>query len=98
MTAHTSGYSSIASSRKVRVSPSILLAHVLAHEITHILQVSCRHSDRGVMKAGWDGFDYDDMAWAPIAFAKYDIDLIHRGIAARAAAQVALNRETAAEV
>jgi len=62
-----------------------LLAHVLVHEITHILQGFSRHSDQGVMKASWDGSDYSAMAWKPLAFAREDIDLIHLGLAARAA-------------
>src|SRR5262249_27415941 len=30
-----------------------LLAYVLAHEITHILQGVARHSETGIMKANW---------------------------------------------
>src|SRR5689334_24555228 len=38
--------------RKVKGTQiSSLLAHVLAHEVTHILQGIHRHSDRGLMKA-----------------------------------------------
>ena len=62
-----------------------LLAHVLVHEITHILQGVSRHSDDGVMKARWDGSDYSAMSSKPLAFASEDIGLIHRGLAARAA-------------
>src|SRR5712692_4303437 len=60
------------------VSPSVLLAHVLIHEITHILQGIDRHSDSGVMKACWTGQDYQAMAWKPLPFASEDVDLIHR--------------------
>jgi hypothetical protein len=63
---------------------SFLLAHVLVHEVTHILQGIHRHSDRGVMKATWDGSDYKALTWKPLAFTPEDIDLIHRGLAARA--------------
>jgi len=62
-----------------------LLAHVLVHEVTHILQGIHRHSGRGVMKANWDGSDYQAMRWKPLSFTPEDIDLIHRGLAARAA-------------
>ena len=62
-----------------------LLAHVLVHEITHILQGVDRHSAQGVMKATWDGSDYAAMTWQPLAFAYHDIELIHRGLAAGAA-------------
>ena len=71
-----------------------LLAHVLVHEITHILQGIQRHSDQGVMKAAWDGSDYVAMTWKPLAFASHDIELIHRGLAG-GAAQAALPRVAA---
>jgi len=62
-----------------------LLAHVLVHEITHILQVVSRHSHHGIMKARWEREDFDHMVSKPLAFTDEDIDLIHRGLAARAA-------------
>ena len=34
-----------------------LLAHVLAHEIAHVLQSIKRHSEEGIMKARWDAHD-----------------------------------------
>ena len=60
-----------------------LLAHVLVHEITHILQGVCRHSDHGVMKAHWEQKDYADMIWATLPFADEDIDLIYSGLLTR---------------
>src|SRR2546426_12714204 len=72
--------------RKVKpVQMSSLLAHVLVHEVTHILQGIHRHSGLGLMKANWDGSDYQAMTWKPLPFTPEDIDLIHRGLAARAA-------------
>jgi hypothetical protein len=38
-----------------------LLAHVLAHEITHVLQQTEHHSSDGVMKAVWSSDDYASM-------------------------------------
>jgi hypothetical protein len=73
---------------KQKVKPSqtpSLLAHVLSHELTHILQGIHRHSDRGLMKATWDGADYVAMMWKPLPFTPEDIELIHRGLAARTA-------------
>jgi hypothetical protein len=61
------------------VLPPVLLAHVLVHEITHILQGIDRHSDSGVMKACWTAPDYEAMARKPLPFASDDVDLIHRG-------------------
>ena len=60
-------------------SPAIVLAHVLVHEITHILQGSDRHSDSGVMKARWTDRDYAAMAYNALPFTPEDILLIHEG-------------------
>ena len=70
--------------RKVssEVAP-ILLAHVLVHEIAHILQGISRHSGAGIMKAAWGPEDYFQMRKRPLEFMGEDILLIHRGLAAR---------------
>jgi hypothetical protein len=62
-----------------------LLAHVIVHEVTHILQGVVRHSDSGIMKAWWSPKDYEQMERAPLAFTADDIDLIQLGLAKRAA-------------
>jgi hypothetical protein len=41
---------------------SVLLAHVLAHEISHILQGTDEHSASGLMKRRWDASDFWRMA------------------------------------
>ena len=64
---------------------SALLAHVMTHEITHLLQGISRHTATGVMKAHWDAKDVADMAQDPLPFASEDIDLIQRGLVRRAA-------------
>jgi hypothetical protein len=64
-----------------------VLAHVLVHEITHILQGISRHSETGVMKASWDGNDYLEMGWKSLPFAPIDVTLIHRALAARMSVQ-----------
>jgi hypothetical protein len=61
-----------------------LLAHVLAHEITHMLEGVLRHSSTGVMKAQWDNKDYEQMAWKPLPFTPDDVVLIHDGLIRRA--------------
>jgi hypothetical protein len=65
------------------VFATALLAHVLAHEITHVLQQTDRHSAGGVMKAHWDGRDFHNMAWRPLPFSSEDVELIQLGIANR---------------
>jgi hypothetical protein len=69
-----------------------LLAHVLVHEITHILQKICRHSAHGVMKALWEQKDYSQMRWKPLTFADEDIDLIRSGLTAQAARVMVASR------
>lgn len=59
---------------------STLLAHVMTHEITHLLQGISRHSDSGVMKAQWSAHDFLQMAYKPLPFTAEDIDLIRRGL------------------
>jgi hypothetical protein len=62
-----------------------VLAHVMVHEVTHILQGFPRHSDSGIMKAHWDDNDFLQMAWKPLPFTEHDVDLIRRGLDAREA-------------
>lgn len=64
---------------------TVLLAHVMTHEITHILEGIARHSAEGVMKAHWTRGDYSRMCWKPLKFADEDVVLIHRGLERRAA-------------
>jgi hypothetical protein len=68
-----------------------ILAHVLVHEITHILQGVRRHSESGVMKAGWARAEYNEMAFQPLPFTKTNVILIHKGLDARDARDRAAN-------
>jgi hypothetical protein len=58
----------------------ILLAYVLVHEITHILQGVMHHSESGIMKAHWDSTDLFEMGRKPLAFADEDVRLIRLGL------------------
>jgi hypothetical protein len=58
---------------------SIVLAHVLVHETTHVLQRISRHSDTGIMKARWSLEDHAAMRLHPLPFAPEDLVLIHLG-------------------
>jgi hypothetical protein len=72
---------------KTKVSPErvpAVLAHVLVHEITHVLQGVGRHSETGVMKARWEFADYSRMLSKRLEFTQFDIDLIHYRLAAPA--------------
>ena len=61
-------------------SATPVLAHVLVHEITHILQGVNRHSQEGIMKAHWDSQDYRQMVGEKLLFADDDLRLIHNWV------------------
>ena len=76
-------YDRVRAATEPELTPN-LLAHVLVHEITHILQGTCRHSDTGIMKARWAHADYMEMGQKPLSFTEEDVQLIRAGLAARA--------------
>jgi len=59
--------------------PSVL-AHVLVHEITHVIEGIDRHSAAGIMKAHWNDQDYFEMRRKPLVFAEEDVNLIYAGL------------------
>jgi len=61
-----------------------VLAHVMVHEITHILQGVARHSEEGIMKAHWTIEDRLTMRRTPLSFTPKDVELIFVGLDARA--------------
>ena len=69
--------------RSSREAP--ILAHVLAHEIGHVLQGTNAHAQTGVMKAHWNGQDYDAMEKKPLEFTSLDVELIKDGLNLRRA-------------
>lgn len=60
-----------------------LLAYVLVHEITHMLQGIERHSESGIMKARWGRREYSEMQRGILGFAKNDVESIYHGLAWR---------------
>jgi len=60
-----------------------LLGHVMAHEITHVLQGVARHSETGLMKPNWAMSDYCRMRAGSLPFTAEDVMLVHLGIEAR---------------
>jgi hypothetical protein len=62
--------------------PSVL-AHVVVHEITHVLEGIDWHSATGIMKARWDDNDYFQMRRKPLPFALEDVSLIYDGLKVR---------------
>jgi hypothetical protein len=57
-----------------------LTAHVIAHEIGHILEGFIHHSASGLMKARWDAHDFSVLTLRPLPFSPEDVLLIHRGL------------------
>ena len=69
--------------RILSASPDLstsLLAHVIAHEMTHILQGTPRHSREGIMKARWDHNDFAAMKHRSLTFTETDLQLIREGV------------------
>jgi hypothetical protein len=60
-----------------------LLAHVMVHEITHMLQGINEHSAQGIMKGRWTQDDFSCMIVKPLPFSDRDVDMIYRGLTAR---------------
>jgi len=61
-----------------------VLAHVLAHEIGHVLMKNDAHSPEGIMKAHWSGLDWPQITYGQLTFLPADADMIRRGAIARA--------------
>lgn len=66
--------------RQPRLEPMVM-AHILVHELTHVLQGVARHSEAGVMQAHWTPRDYAGMERNPLKFTGEDTDLVHLGMA-----------------
>jgi hypothetical protein len=62
---------------------TMLLAHVVVHEITHVLEGVNRHSEEGVMKALWTADDLVKMRYEPLPFDPEDRLLIRKGLVNR---------------
>ena len=65
-----------------RLAPS-LLAHVLAHEIGHLLEKIDYHTGIGIMKARWGDADYSRTIDMPFSFGARDAELRAAGLASR---------------
>jgi hypothetical protein len=61
-----------------------LMGHVIAHEITHVLEGTDFHAVSGVMKAVWDFRECRRMAVQSLTFTATDLLLIHQGLEDRA--------------
>jgi hypothetical protein len=77
-----------------RTATIMLLAHVMVHEITHVLGVNNHEAD-GIMKACWTKTDIRQMAnMSPLPFTPVDINMIRDGVARRR--QLAVKNEDGA--
>jgi hypothetical protein len=82
-------YDRIERAAKGSAQASAVLAHVMTHEIAHLLQGVARHSETGVMKARSNQNDFDLMVYGPLPFESGDIELIRIGLARRATGSAA---------
>jgi hypothetical protein len=57
-----------------------LLAYVLVHEITHVLQGVEHHSETGIMKAHWSPGDRADIFARRLGFAEEDVAMLRQGL------------------
>ena len=87
-------YSRIA--RQAPASIPQVLAYVLAHEITHILQGVCQHSKEGIMKAKWGPQEFSAMRTGSLGFSAEDVLTIDLGLHVRARRAAARRAEVAA--
>jgi hypothetical protein len=69
----------------------VVLGHVLAHEIGHVLEGVARHSQDGVLKAHFETEDMKLMARHPLRFAPEDVAMIQAHFQAMASAGRARN-------
>lgn len=68
---------------------TFLLAHVMAHEITHVLERIDRHSESGLMKASWTKSEIEGMGVHPLSLAFEDVQLIRQGLLKRVTQKIA---------
>lgn len=59
--------------------------YILAHELAHVMQGVARHSESGILKAGWSGDDYKEMTYHKLTLTHSDVLLIHQGLGLQAA-------------
>jgi hypothetical protein len=65
--------------------PERLLAYVMVHEITHMLQGLDGHAEDGIMHARWSGQERRSMERSLLHFAPEDVEMIYRGMDSRGA-------------
>lgn len=69
----------------LRLDPGLLLGHVIAHEIGHLLLPYDSHSLAGLMRAGWDKLQAAGAATGTLTFSPPESALIRRSLARMAA-------------
>jgi hypothetical protein len=67
------------------IDPGVLLGHVIAHEIGHLLLPYDAHSERGIMRAAWDKAQATNAVMGTLTFDRGQAALIRRSVAKLAA-------------
>lgn len=63
------------------LDPGVLLGHVIAHEIGHLLLPYDSHSQVGLMRSGWDKLQAANAAMGTLTFTPGESGLIRRSLA-----------------
>jgi hypothetical protein len=68
---------------RTTVGRDVLLAHLLAHEIGHLLLGPKSHSPVGIMRAEWSAKDLDEAATGGLVFTSTESERMRSGVLAR---------------
>jgi len=55
----------------------IILGHVIAHELGHVLEAEDTHAENGIMRTRWDERDFQAMLLRELYFSESDVKAIH---------------------
>jgi len=66
----------------------LVVGHILAHEIGHVLEGIVRHSDSGLMRAKWTPDDLQTITREGLGLAPFDQELIRANLIRREANMV----------
>jgi hypothetical protein len=63
---------------RIGLDSGVLLGHVMAHEVGHLLLAGRRHSHKGLMRNGWDGMQANLALKGTLTFSAEESSLIRR--------------------
>ena len=66
--------------RKTGQSESVILGHVMAHEVAHLLLGTNSHAENGIMKARWDVGELEEAARGELRFTRREAETMRRKV------------------